>query len=395
MAPTSTPTTAVKTSRKTLKKGKKKLDKITSFTVDYETINDVDALKLMLKKSMEHVNILTTHVKEMTTRQLKDSKVTHTTPSRSYVPKILTEPKFPKTCVFDPSKKGNDSIVHFLSQFERLAAFVEKKYKRHHLMSRLSDEVQQFVLQHDTERESMTPAKAAMKYKGVKTFLLKSYKARGATEALFRELKEIKQGSGTMRAYFTKFNCKIDQLRESGRVIDDGTRRSMLLEGVRSDVIAEAMKMPEYYTMLESELRIRLIAFDESMKSSGAVNAASTTDIESRIAKGIENRVDIAVAKALAANGAKPAGGRGRDKKKRSTKFSQNTMRKLYSETQWAERMKCVESKSNPKDTPHLYDKDCYPVDSDGKKTKDSKPACVWCRGIGHTMLECTKFKGN
>ena len=74
----------------------------------------------------------------------------------------------------------------------------------------------------------------------------------------------------------------------------------------------------------------------------------------------------------------------------KSQLFSQGRMKGLYSDAQWEHRLTNVKNRVPPADNPELYEKDVYPTSEDGKSPgTDAKPACVFCRKLGHTVLDC------
>ena len=124
------------------------------------------------------------------------------------------------------------------------------------------------------------------------------------------------------------------------------------------------------------------------------MSAISTTDIEKLVAKSVKVQVKQIMATNKKYDKKNHSNHRGNNKSGGDDKailFSQGKMKNLYTDAQWEHRLTNVKNKVPPTDNPEVYDKDCYSTNEDGTGPwDDAKPACEYCRKLGHTLLNCT-----
>ena len=290
-------------------------------------------------------------------------------------PKSLNNPTFPSSCQFDPDKREYSDIENFLMEFEDLAELVDAKFKLHHLRMRLSSNVRFMIRQRNQTR--IKAGKKALSYVGTRNWLTKTFMSRDADDTQFRSLVQMKQGKSMMRSFFTRFQSKVDQMAARNRRLDPYVQRKFILDGINEHIRTKAMEIPEYYSMPMTELKEKLIALDEALvKPDKSVKMVTEKDMQ--------KAVSTAVA-ALRSNET--------DKRKKSQKkFTTSYMKPLYTDAEWKERGEFMANKTDPKTNTKLFCKDCFPI-INGKASADATAACVFCKKLGHTILECSKIK--
>jgi hypothetical protein len=400
MAPSAKTTPVTKTKKKRFGSAKRKRLKAvraelatdpdySASTADLSSATGMrDALQKLLARQAKHEEALQLSLEENESLRDRD-----TAPSKGSAPKAMNNPVFPETCVFDPERRDGMDIQTFISDFEDIAELVDSRYKLHHLRLRLSRDVRTLLKQENQRRHSA--GKSKLKYRRTVKWLVKAFAARDATDKLFQQLTKLRQGKSSMQVFLTRFQCKVDELDARGESLTPYVQRKFMLDGIDPTVRARATEIPEYYTMDEAILKEKLIALDESIdKKSASVRALSETEISDLCDARIDSKIESV--RAISGNGGGGGGGgRGRGGKTRGkSKFTQGTMKCLYTAEQWAARIKAIEDKIDPSDSTvkHLYEKDCYPI-AEGKPAKDAQPACVWCRTTGHRISDCRAFK--
>ena len=305
---------------------------------------------------------------------------------RAHAPKAMTNPTFADTCKFDPGQRKYSNLTTFFYEFEDTCQFVHKDHMIFFLRTRLAKDVRE-VLRSKMKTYEDVRGKP-MTYSKVKNYLTSTYESRDQDVRLFNEMREVKQGSGTIQTYVTRLKAAFAALETRGHTIDKFSKRNYLLQGLNKGVRAEAEKNTRYHTMSGSELVKVLTAHDEALKS--ASNSTGANAVIAAVTKAQRREMrKIAKEEAEAAAAAEGGTRKVTFAKKKSTKFNDgdarlkmSAMKQFYTEEQWKERVTMATEKIDPRTKPTLFQKD--------KVGKEK--ACVWCRTIGHTMDACPKI---
>jgi hypothetical protein len=302
--------------------------------------------------------------------------------------KLANSPKIPSSCAFDPQDttgKVHKEPIDFNEEFDEATNMMtNEKIRAYNYKAACSRAVKQMIFEHEK-----TLGIESLSYDDMKALVLKKYATEAYKEKLYEEADDYKQGKLPMRVYLTQKISKMDKLNDHGSAMSKFTRRRSILKGIRPDILRLAQNDPNFRNSKWDEASEKLCSLDTANPRKASAAVVGEIDIKKLIAKELKNHI-------ASLNG-KGGGGhdnkrkRGNDKNEKSQLFSQGKMKSLYSEKQWEHRLVNVKNKVSPNDNPELYEKDCYPLEeTNGEKPK---PACVYCRKLGHTVLECRLLK--
>ena len=304
--------------------------------------------------------------------------------------KLANSPKIPSSCAFDPQDttgKFHKEPIDFNQEFDEATNLMtNEKIRAHHYKAACSRAVKQMI--HEYEKTHCATG-TLMTYEDMKALVLKKYATAAYKEKLYEEADDYKQGKLPMRVYLTQKISKLDKLNDHGSAMSSFTRRRSILKGIRPDILRLAQNEPNFRNSKWDEASERLCSLDTANPRKASAAVVGEIDIKKLIAKELKNHI-------ASLNG-KGGGGydnkrkRGNDKNEKSQLFSQGKMKSLYTEKQWEHRLVNVKNKISPNNNPELYEKDCYPLEETGGEKP--KPACVYCRKLGHTVLECRLLK--
>lgn len=298
-------------------------------------------------------------------------------------PKGLTTPTFPATLVFNPDKGGQDDVIDFLEKFEEICAHVPTEYKTYYLARQLAPDVALVLRQHQKLHKKYK--KSVMTYNQTRKWVISNYKKRDALSVAFAKLKTIKQGTSTVHSYVTKLQAQFSQIEEHGHVIDKLSRRNYLVDGLRARLRTKAKAWTDFYEMRASKLIRELSSLDESLKEADKASRATVSlASDSKV-----NKLEARIAQ-LEKEKPKDKGGseeevvstvhKSKDKRSEQEKsLTLRNMEKYYSSEIFKSRLKFAAQKGDPRKHPEYYKNDKY----------EGKPACIFCKKIGHTMDTC------
>jgi hypothetical protein len=303
--------------------------------------------------------------------------------------KLANSPKIPSSCAFDPQDttgKVHQEPIDFNQEFDEATNLMtNEKIRSHHYKAACSKTVRQMIYEHEKSRGIMGPG---MPYEDMKALVLKKYATAAYREKLYEEADNYKQGKLTMQVYLTQKISKLDKLNEHGSAMSMFTRRRSILKSIRPDILKMAQNEPNFRDSAWEDAAARLCALDTANPRRESAAVVGEVDIKKLIAKEMKNHIASLNGKGGGYDNKRK---RGNDRPEKSQLFSQGKMKSLYSDKQWEHRLVNVKNKVSPNDNPELYDKDCYPLEeTNGEKPK---PACVYCRKLGHTVLECRLLK--
>jgi len=318
--------------------------------------------------------------------KLKANKKKKTGSDYSYE-KLANNPKIPPGCAFDPQDttgKVHKEPIDFNQEFDEATNLMtNEKIRSYNYKAACSKAVRQMIYEHE-KIHTIT-----LSYDDVKALVLKKYATAAYKEKLYEEADDYKQGKLPMRVYLTQKISKMDKLNDHGSAMSKFTRRRSILKGIRPDILRLAQNDPNFRNSKWDEASEKLCSLDTANPRKASAAVVGEIDIKKLIAKELKNH--IASLNGKGGGGKDNKRKRGNDKNEKSQLFSQGKMKSLYTEKQWEHRLVNVKNKISPNNNPELYEKDCYPLEeTNGEKPK---PACVYCRKLGHTVLECRLLK--